>query len=195
LTIALVLGVLGLVTLTACGSNGQSAPNDQPSPGPTETTEPLPTVDPNVPLSEYQSPDKGYSVGYPQGWEKGSVAGLLDLFVLKTESGKVAAQLTVECLQAEPDWTPETLMTVDAKAAKTAGQVQFGQSTDVEVGGVTGKVRRYSINVQGLTIEHIAVYIIRGDCGWRIGLNSFGQNTLAAYIPLFDRILASFRFQ
>jgi hypothetical protein len=191
-----VLAIAGLVVLAGCGSGGsKEQPTEQPSvePTQTQTVETLPTVDPNVDLTDYRSPDKGYSLGYPQGWEKASV-GSLDQFLVKTESGKVAAQLTVNCLQAGSDWTPEFLMTVDASAAHIAGQVQLGQVTDVEVDGVAGKERRYSIDVQGLTIEHVAAYVIHGDCGWRIGLNSYGQGTLAPYVPLFDRILASFRF-
>ena len=42
-------------------------------------------------------------------------------------------------------------------------------------------------------IEQVAAYVVKGDCGWRIGLDTYAPGTLQSFLPLFERILASFR--
>jgi hypothetical protein len=201
-----ILAVASLVLLlSACGSQGGPESSGQASPVPTgvvstaivPTAVPavLPTVGPDVPLTVYESPNVGYSIGYPEDWWLQPAAAGGDSFVRTTPEGKVAALLTVNCYKAEPGWTPEDLMTADAKAVGTVSPFHGTVPTDIEVAGVTGKERRYSFSpaATGFIIEHVVAYFISGDCGWRIGLASYGENTLDPYIPLFDRILASFR--
>jgi hypothetical protein len=193
--VLLVVGVLGLTLLTACGGGEDSQSDRQPSPAATPAPGALPTVDPDAPLAEYESPDKGYTVGYPEGWEIAEGPGPVISFRRWTPEGQVAAQLTIACWEIQEGWTIETLMTQDATAAVREGGFQTTPGADIEVAGVAAKKRRYSLNVAGLEIEHVVAYFIQGDCGWRIGLNSYGKNTLDPYVPLFDRILDSFRLR
>lgn len=181
--------------MSACGSQGGSEGNGQASPVPTGAAEAVSTVSPDVPLTVYQSPSLGYSISYPEDWEAQPGGNGGDNFIRMTPDGRVAALLTVACYKAQEGWTPEVLMTQDAKAVATVGQFHGATPTDVEVAGVAGKERRYwlSVAATGFIIEHVVAYLISGDCGWRIGLASYGENTLDPYIPLFDRILASFR--
>ena len=189
---ALPLIFLAVAALAvACGS-GQSDKADN-TPEATGTDTASPTVDVNVPLVEYRSPDKGYSVSYPQGWEVTLTGGFADTFITRNSLGQVAAQLSVACFPTKEGWTEATLMTQDAKAASLSGGFQTTPAGDTELAGLPAKRRRYSLSPGGLTVEHVVVYQIRGKCGWRVGLNSYGKDTLNAYIPLFDRILATFR--
>ena len=194
---ALVLLFLAAAALAAACGSGQR--REEATPAVEVTAQPTPfvypTVNPGIPLAEYKSPNKGYSVSYPEGWEVVIDGGPVDTFITRTDEGKVLAQFTVACFQAKEGWTPETLMTQDAKAASLHGGFQTTPATEVELGGLTAKMRRYSLNAGGLAIEHVVAYLIRDKCGWRIGLNTYGAGNLNAFIPLFDRLLASFRFQ
>jgi hypothetical protein len=132
-------------------------------------------------------------VGYPEGW----VADVAEdspfaTFSWTMEGGRPVAQLTLLCNRGE-NQTAESLMRQDAEILPQVGATMPEESTTVEVAGVPGKQATYTVNFSGFTIEQVAVYVVKGDCGWRIGLATYGPGSLQSYLPLFERILASFR--
>jgi len=185
--------LLLVVAAAACGGGDEETPSSTAGPSPVATVAPLPTIDPNVPLVEYSSPEIGYSVSYPEGWKADAAQGsTFATFNWSLEGGRPVAQLTVLCNRGE-NQTAESLMAQDTAILAQYGGAMPEESTTVEVGGVSGKQVTYTVNVSGFTIEQVAAYAVKGDCGWRIGLASYSPGSLQSYLPLFERILASFR--
>ena len=177
--------------IAACGGGEQKAPLSTASPSPAPTPAPLPTIDPNVPLVEYRSPDPGYSVSYPEGWDLNASPGPLVTFSW-TLVGRPIAQLTVLCNKGQ-DLTVGSLIQQDAAILGRYGGTAPSEPTPVELGGVSGEQVTYTASLGGLTIEQVAAYAVKGDCGWRIGLATYSPGTLQSYLPLFQRIIASFQ--
>jgi len=204
-TSRLLVRVVGIVVtaaavfLVACGGHegsGVSSPDTGGTATPAESTPsavatPLvvPTIAPDIPLTEYRSPDKPYVIGYPQGWEV-LPTNVTDSFLWRLGSRPVL-QLAVSCYRGS-DWTPEKLIEQDAAAISALVHVDPARATPIEVGGLAGKQLRYSVRIEQLLIEHVVVYAVKGECGWRVGLNTFAV-PLAPYLPLFQRIIASFQ--
>jgi hypothetical protein len=189
--------LVGCLVLVACGGGqGQEAtPTGEAGP-PTPTAEaeppePLPTVDPNVSLVEYHSPDKGYSISYPLGWQVDIQPDFADYFLWSTESGRPLAQLAVTC--NEGALTPDDLMRVDSAVAARMGGIDPASVVPVEIAGTTGKQLRYTVQTGPLSVEQVAAYAPGEKCGWRLGLASYGSGTLLPYLPLFQRIIDSFQ--
>jgi len=84
-------------------------------------------------------------------------------------------------------------MAQDANIVSRYGGALPEESTPVELGGVPGKQVTYTLGISGFTVEQVAAYAVKGNCGWRIGLAAYGPGNLQSYLPLFERILASFR--
>jgi len=182
----------GVLALAACGGSEQGSPNEVSVTGTAEAQLPPPTVEADIPLVEYQSPDKGYTLGYPSGWEVEAGPDLFaDIFARKSESGRSLAQLNVSC--NKDALTTEKLAGIDAAVASRYGAVDPSGVTPVEIAGTTGGQLRYRIGVAGTAIEQVAVYAPGDECGWRLALAAYGDGTLASYLPLFERIVASFR--
>lgn len=183
-----------LAFAAACGGdNGEPATPVVEEP--TATTVPFPRVDTDVSLVEFHSIGRGYSVGYPQGWEMDAnpeaTGSGTDSFLWQVSERRIAL-LQVTC---NPRLlSPEALMQADAAIA-----AQFGPGFDpaaaepVEVAGVEGLQNTYRIAVGGAQVEHVVAYIAQGECGWRIGLSTFGSGTRESFLSLFERILASFQ--
>ena len=152
-----------------------------------------PTVNPEVPLVTYESAEMGYSIGYPEGWEyRAGSGGLSDFFIQGTPQGRVFAQVSVTCAREE-GVTADSLILRDAANVASMGVIDSRTAVPVQVSGVEGKSLRYFVNLGELTIEHVVAYAVVGECGWRIGLNTFGAGTLDPYVPLFERIVDTFR--
>jgi hypothetical protein len=132
-------------------------------------------------------------VGYPEGWTVlASPASALATFAWDL-SGRPIAQLTVFC-NKEQNQSVESLMAQDAQIISEHGGVWPAEPTPVQLGAVSGKEVEYTTSFGSFTIEQVAVYAVKGDCGWRIGFATYGgAGGLQAYRPLFERILASFR--
>jgi hypothetical protein len=176
---------------TACGGGGDEA--DQVTP--TVATSLLrPTPDTNTPLIEYRSPDKGYVVSYPEGWEfDDSPQALGDAFVWRMADGTNVAQLVIT--RNADILTPEDLLKQDVSIISTyGGRIDPTQTRDVQVAGKTGTMALYATSLGGLPAEQAVVYFAGDDYGWRLGLTTYGGSSLPAFLPLFDRIIASFQF-
>jgi hypothetical protein len=185
-----VLGICLLLVAAACGDGEQEAPLPTPTPPPS-TPKPVPTVDPSVPLVEYRSPDMGYSMGYPEGWNVEVPSGPFTAFSWSLD-GRPIAQLSVMCTRGE-NQTVDGLIQEHARIVPQIARTALAESTPIELGGTAGKQLRYTTRVAELTIEQVAAYAVIGDCGWRIGLATYGPGTLEPYLPLFERIIASFQ--
>jgi len=177
----------------ACGDGEEEAPIPTPvflTPLPPQA---MPTVDASVPLVEYRSPDGGFSVSHPDGWTDLRNMSGPDFAVFSwTEDGIPIAQLTVLCNRGE-NQTVDSLIAGDAAIS---AQFSGGSTSDpvpIEVAGTSGKQVTYARNVSGLTVEQVAAFVVTGDCGWRIGLDTYVKGSLQSYLPLFERILASFQ--
>lgn len=185
------LGAFLLLALStaACGG-GEDTAVPTTTPPPAITAGPLPTVDAATPLAEYRSADPGYSIGYPDGWSVQTAGGPFSAFTWST-NGRPIAQLTVSCDQEAT--TVEGLINKDRQIVAQAGGSLPPEPTPIEVAGLEGKQVTYEVNFGGLTAEQIAAYVASGGCGWRIGLATYGTGSLDPFLPLFDRILASFQ--
>jgi hypothetical protein len=194
--VAVVLAAAVLL-VGACGGDEENG--EAPSPGPTDTpgaattVVPPPVVDPEIPLVEYHSGDKGYSIGYPEGWNvEVTPGGVTDAFSWTLDERRLA-QLQVTCNREL--LTPDSLMLADLGVASSfGGQLDPAAAVPVQVAGLQGKRNSYHLTVAGLVVEHVVAYVAHGGCGWRIGLNSYGSGNLQPYLPLFDRILATVSF-
>jgi hypothetical protein len=174
----------------ACGGGGQEASGPTATPPPAVTVEPVPTVDAATPLTEYHSADPAFSIGYPEGWVVQTPGGSFSAFTWSTD-GRPIAQLTLVCDQETK--TVDGLIAKDRQIIAQAGGGDLSEPTPVEIAGLPGKEITYEVNFGSLTAEQVAAYVVSGDCGWRIGIAAYGSGTRQPYLPLFDRILASFR--
>jgi hypothetical protein len=188
---------MALAMSVACGGGEEEPAPATPVPQPTPavrqiTPVAIPTYDPGVPLVEFTSPGKGYSVGYPQGWEVEAVTGAgTDMFVWSVNERHLAL-LQVTCNREL--LTPESLMRADAGAAANfGGQFNLADAIAVEIAGVEAKQNQYHLSVAGLRIDHVVAYVPGEKCGWRIGVSTYGPITITQLLPLFERIIASFQ--
>jgi hypothetical protein len=185
LVLAVILG------LTACGGDGNgpaegTALTATARAGPVE----LPTVPADAAFVEYVSPDKNYTVSYPSGWVFSS-DGFADNFLWSTEEGRPVAQLTVTCnAQA---LTPDELIDADAAVVARFGRIDPTSIVPIEIAGTMGKQATYTVPAGSVAVEQMVAYAPGDNCGWRIGLASYGAGTSAAFSPVFQRIVASFR--
>ena len=186
----------------ACGGGGGQGeatppaaanPTQAATPGEGTTPVALPTFDADVPLVEFRSADKGYSLSYPQGWEvEASPGAPTDFFFWRVRDRRLV-QLQVTCNREA--LSADSLMLLDADfASNFGGNLNRAAAVPVEISGVEGKRNSYNISVGGMTVEHVVAYVVSGGCGWRIGLNTQGPGSLGPYLPLFDRILPSVHF-
>lgn len=175
----------------ACGGGGEETSVSTATPPPAITVGPVPTVDAATPLAEYRSADMGFSIGYPEGWNVQTPGGVFSAFTWST-NGRPIAQLTLLCNQGE-NLTVDGLISSDRAIIASGGGSVPSEPTPIEVAGLPGKQTTYEVNLGGLTVEQVAAYVVSGECGWRIGLATYGPGTREPYLPLFDRILASFR--
>jgi hypothetical protein len=194
-----VLGVL--LGVAACGRGEESSdvtPTQEgstPGSGVVGTPGPVPTLDPNIRLVRYDSPDKGYSIEYPEGWQvEAAGIGAPDIFVSRMEGSRKVAQVSVACTKGV-GLTPDDLIEDNNRIIGGLGSViDPTLASPVEVAGVTGKRGEYSTQVGAFAAEHVAVFFVVGECGWRIGLSiPVSAGDIDQFLPLFDRILASFR--
>ena len=195
LTGALCLALAAIVALAvACGGGSEESTTPVVQ-EPTPTIVPFPGIDTNVPLVEYHSTGRGYSIGYPQGWEPDAspdATGAGTDFFLWEIGGTRFAVLQVTCNQQA--LSIDALMMTDAAfASRYGGILDPNTAVPVEVGGVEGRRLTYNLSIGGLTVEHVVAYIAHGECGWRIGLSTFDPETREQLLPLFERILASFK--
>lgn len=199
--VGLALAALSLVA-TACGDGGEEAvaPSDGPeSTSPASSASPspapgvLPTFDPDTALVEYTSPDKGYVIGHPEGWEvdAGPHTGI-DAFLRGSAADRILAQLSVRCRPGE-NLTVEQMMRTSQAALSSLGRINPAGATPIEVAGTEGKKLSFVIKVADIDVEQVVAYAVKGGCGWRIGLAAYGKGQLQQYLPLFDEIIASFR--
>jgi len=196
--LAAITALLVLVAV-ACGTGQEeeSTPSTAvlPTPAVQGTPRPLPTVDLssflNASLVEYRSPDKGYTISYPEGWKvSASAGGPLDTFLGSTPEGRAVAQLSVACF--EGDWTLDKLVAQDM-AVISHFQGSASAPQPLEIAGETGSLLTYSMQFEQLSVEHSVGYLVRGKCGWRVDLTSYGVGTRLAFQPMFERIIASFQ--
>ena len=189
----IVGGIVCVIALTAAACGGGGEESTAPTPAETPSPVVLPTVNPNVSLVAYQSPDKGYSIDYPEGWQYEVGSGqATDFFVWSTPEGRDLAQLSVMCVEGENLTADSLLMKDAANVIPYGGVIDSRQAHPIQVDGVEGKQIRYFVALGDLTIEHIVAYVVKGPCGWRIGLNSYGAGSLDPYVPLFSRIIPTF---
>jgi len=187
---AIVLGAL--VIVAACGGDEKQPPAEE-TPA-EETPQARPTPDPNVPFLEYQSPGAGYSISYPEGWEVTPQGSLGDRFTWFSPDRAPLAELIVSCYKGE-NQTADGLLLQDAAAISGigSGQIDPAQAVPIEVAGIAGKQVTYTTTIAGFVIEHVAAYAVQGECGWRLGLSTYGQATLDDYLPLFQQMVESFQ--
>jgi hypothetical protein len=185
--------LLLVAAAAACGGSGDNSPTPSAVASPEATIEPLPTIDPNVPLVEYRS-DLGYSISYPEGWDATRATPSTPFAGFTWSlSARPIAQLTVNWSQGQ-NQTIDSLMALDAAILPRGGGVMPAESTPVQAGGLPGKEVTYTTSFGGLPIEQVVVYVVKGDIGWRIGLATYGgTGSLQQSLGLFDRIIASFR--
>lgn len=176
-----------LLVVAACG-------DEEEQPPPEETPVARPTPDPNVPFVEHQSSSVGYSISYPEGWEVTPQGSLGDRFISYSPSRSPLAEFIVSCYRGE-NQTADGLILQDAAAISDVGigQIDPTQAVPIEVAGIAGKQLTYITSLEGFVVEHVVVYAVQGECGWRLGLSTYGEATLESYLPLFQQMVASFQ--
>lgn len=176
-----------------CGEGEQGAAVPTTMPPTPSTPGVLPTVDAKAPLAEYYSPDRGYSVGYPEGWEEVEALSGPDFAVFSwTLDGRPMAQLTIMCNEGE-NQTLSSLMQQDSAVLRRVGGTRLSDPVPIEVAGAEGKLVTSAHRIGTIAIEQAKAYAVAGECGWRIGLDAYGEGSLQSFLPLFERIVASFR--
>ena len=189
--------VLSALVVVACGSGDDRTPGSstatQTAGEGTAPASPIP--DPTFPLVEYVASDKGYALSYPEDWQ--IMAGptqLADTYYYDSPDGRQLAKITVTCYEGS-DWTAASMASIDAKIGVRLAGFNQGESREVQIGDVTGTMKSFSFRFNTFLVETVAVYAPRADCGWRVALNTWEPGASAVYLPLFERVISTFRFE
>lgn len=192
---ASAMALAAAALLVGCGSpQEESELQNGGQPTPPQTA--LPAVDPDIALVEHHSTHKGYTLSYPEGWRVMAGEEFTDYFVWRAESGRTYAQVSISCRDpGDQASTPEQMVRFDAHAINElgAGRVSPSEATPLEVGGLPGRQLRYTHMLSGLKVQQVVAYAVSERCGWRISLAVYGDASMEPYLPLFQRIIATFR--
>jgi hypothetical protein len=200
------LFILALVSLlpVACGGDDESP---TPTNVPRTTCKPAEAVVAATPtdlpagMAEYQSPERGYSVRYPNDWTAQpntiavqNMAG--DAFFTTGATTQVKPNLSVACETIPIGTTSQQF--VDAKLGVL--QQVLGQQPQVEktltVDGREASQVKYGIEKvqtpEPLKVQKIEVFFADDLGGWTIAL-TVPQGAIDTYRAVFDAFVQSFR--
>ncbi|MCL5782124.1 MAG: hypothetical protein M1459_02065 [Patescibacteria group bacterium] len=131
--IVAVLAIIVVVVIVISGKGGNSTPAINTENSPTETTTPVPvseTTKVSSTLSEYKNDELGFSVKYPNTWEKDEANSMIT-FVIPLDKSQVS---TIASLQANINVTAGTclfppLSSIKDRSKITVGDLSFNTIT------------------------------------------------------------------
>jgi len=181
------------VALAACGGGGEEA---GPTAGPTTAAQGTPMSTPIISDGQFEFPDKGYSVRFPDGWTP--VANFLpgpdfsvDAFFAPEEVNGLQPNMAVNCEQLQQGTDLNEYFNAKVNVVKQVTKVE-PEVGSRQVDGQDAKFYRFTRQDTDPPIEKTEVFLVTEKCGWDISLTAPLENP-ASYRTLFDEFLDSFR--
>jgi hypothetical protein len=178
------------VALAACGGDGEEAGQ------PTTAAQGTPMSTPIISDSQFEFPDKGYSVRFPEGWTP--VANFLpgpdfsiDAFFAPEEVNGLQPNIAVNCERLPEGMKLDEYFDAKVDVVKQVIRVE-PEVGSREVGGEDAKFYRFARQDTDPPIEKTEVFLVTEKCGWDIALTAPYDNP-ASYEKLFEEFLDSFR--
>jgi hypothetical protein len=205
--IAAVLGSAFLVAvialpLVACGGGGSPEPTSVPYTKckPAEPVVPSTPTDLPPGVSEYQSPERGYSVRYPSDWtveanriSLATMAG--DVFFSASAEGEVKPNLSVSCEMLRVGTTSEQFLDTKLGVIEALRGQRPSVEETVTVDGKEASLVRYKVTTaqtpEPLTVDKIDIFFADDLGGWTLTLVA-PEGMIDTYRPVLDAFVASF---
>jgi hypothetical protein len=188
-TLLVLLAFLS-VALAACGGGGEQAGQ------PTTAAQDTPTGTPIISDSQFEFPDKGYSVNFPEGWTP--VANFIpgpdfsiDAFFAPEEVNGLKPNIAVNCEQLPEGTKLDDYFDAKVNVVKQVIKVE-PEVGSRQVNGQDAKFYRFTRQDTDPPIEKTEVFLVTEKCGWDIALTAPYDNP-ASYEQLFEEFLNSFR--
>jgi hypothetical protein len=193
--LVLFLALLSLA-LTACGGGGEKAAEPTTARQPTAAVQATPMITPIITGNLFESPDKGYSVRFPEGWKPLSdfLPGpdfWVDAFFEPEEIEGVQPNMAVTCEHPSEGMTLKEYFEQKVEVVRQVAGVEPEVSSR-EIAGQEALVSRFvrEKNVQS-PIEKTEVYFFTEACAWGLSLTApYSQRD--SYQDLFEEFLGSF---
>lgn len=191
-TIAAMAG-LGAV---ACGGGGGQAPTPEVTVVSGTVVPSTPFPEPTITGNRVESPSKGYSVEFPQGWTVDSnvlaYGGVTaDAFFAPEEVAGVQPSISVSREDLSEALSPETYLEEKVKTAQAVGAEGLDVKGGSTVAGREASILNYGLTRDSVQMEKRDVVFVDDGHGWVITLTiPHGQG--ATFYPLFDAFLGSF---
>ena len=204
--VAMTMAMTGLGAV-ACNGGGGQAPTPETTPVVatpvvgtavpgtvvSSTPFPLPTITGNL----LESPAKGYSVQFPEGWTADSNAlsfgGMTtDIFFATEEIAGVQPNIAVSREEISDALSPETYLETKIRTVQGLGAQNLDVKSGSTVAGREAAIMNYGLTRDNVQVEKREVVFVDDGHGWSIALTiPTGQG--ATYYPLFDAFLGSFK--
>jgi hypothetical protein len=182
----------------ACDDSGNNGGPD----GVPTSSGPLPTLNPAftpAALEPAQSTSGLYTISVPADWQQQPIGETQEETWRHFEAGILRAELAITCEPVEirpgERWTVDDFIARDIKFLQQVPGTVFGEETsEFTLDGVQAKQFAYTTQFgPGVRIRQVAVYAVKGDCGWIMRLRIFGSGDAAAYVGLFGQIVQTFK--
>lgn len=193
------VGALLLLILSGC--QGSTSEDNEATPGTTAQQTPPSRVEldatPVITGNLFESPEKGYSVRFPEGWLP--VADFLPgpdftvdaFFAQEEEVEGVQPNIAVTCEAAEQGTDLQEYFDRKVDIVRQVTEVEPEVSSR-QVSGEEALVYRFSRKNEDVNLEKTEVFFVTERCVWSIALTApYGDR--AIYSGLLDDFLESFR--
>ncbi|MGB6895333.1 MAG: hypothetical protein WBF37_05245 [Dehalococcoidia bacterium] len=190
--------ILGLCLLTvACqGEDGEPANGGAVTPLPTSLALPTAAGTPIITDSQFDFPDKGYSVRIPDGWSPrpnlvGTAALTVDGFFSPSEEAGIQPNISVVCEAILEGTTLEAYFESKRDLVKRVTGAE-PEVIRTEVSGQQAFAMEYTPTKREPLADRRDVVFVNERCGWTISL-VVPQGQRSTYEATLNEFIASFR--
>lgn len=188
--LALLVPALALAALACQGENG-----DEDSIEATPLILPTPAGTPIISDSQFEFPDRGYSVRIPDGWSADAnffrtASSSVDAFFAPSEEAEVKPNITVTCEAIEEGTALDVYLEPKRELVKELTGAE-PEVRETQVDGRKAFIAEYSPIKGPPKVDRTDVVFVSEGRGWTVSLvTPEGQRGL--YQPILDEFIASF---
>ena len=194
--LALLVVALALAAVACQGENGdedgiEATPESQATP----LTLPTPAGTPIISDSQFEFPDRGYSVRIPDGWSPdanffGTPFSNIDAFFAPSEEAGVKPNITVTCEVIEEGTALDAYFEPKRELVKELTGTEAGVR-QTQVDGREAFIAEYSPTKEPPKVDRTDIVFVNEGRGWTISLVT-PEGQRAVYEPILDDFIASF---
>jgi len=194
--LVLLVPALALAALACQGENGdEDSIETTPASQATPLTLPTPAGTPIISDSQFEFPDRGYSVRIPDGWSSdanffGTPSSSIDAFFAPSEEAEVKPNITVTCEAIEEGTALDAYFEPKRELVKELTGAE-PEVRETQVDGREAFIAEYSPIEGPPKVDRTDIVFVNEGRGWTVSLvTPEGQRAL--YQPILDEFIASF---